>query len=72
VSGQLHVPAALPPGKSPGTHWTAGWLDPQSGSGKREEETVLTLGLELRPFGRPDRSQSLCRLRHPGSLNLGV
>jgi hypothetical protein len=29
----------------------------------------LTLpGLELRPLGRPARSQSLYRLRHPGSL----
>jgi hypothetical protein len=29
VSGQLHAPAALPPGKElPGTHWIGGWVDP--------------------------------------------
>jgi hypothetical protein len=28
VSGQLHVPAALPPEKKPlVTHWTGGWVD---------------------------------------------
>jgi hypothetical protein len=27
-------------------------------------------GLELRPFGRPARSQSLYRLRYPGSMCL--
>jgi hypothetical protein len=28
VGGQLHAPAALPPGKkSPGTHWIGGWVD---------------------------------------------
>jgi hypothetical protein len=26
VSGQLHAPAALPQGKSPGTHWIGGWV----------------------------------------------
>jgi hypothetical protein len=29
----------------------------------------LLLGLELRPLGRPARSQSLYRLRYPGSLH---
>jgi hypothetical protein len=29
VSGQLHAPAALPPGKEPpGTHWIGGWVGP--------------------------------------------
>jgi hypothetical protein len=33
-----------------------------------EEREFLTLpGLELLPLGRPARSQSLYRLRHPGS-----
>jgi hypothetical protein len=31
VSGQLHAPAALPPGKSPGTHFIGGWVDPRAG-----------------------------------------
>jgi hypothetical protein len=26
VGGQLHVPAALPPGKRPGTHRIGGWV----------------------------------------------
>jgi hypothetical protein len=28
VSGQLHAPTALPPGKDPGIHWTRGWVEP--------------------------------------------
>jgi hypothetical protein len=31
VSGQLHAPAALPPGKSPGNHFIGGWVDPRAG-----------------------------------------
>jgi hypothetical protein len=28
VSGQLHAPAALPPGeRAPGTNWIGGWVD---------------------------------------------
>jgi hypothetical protein len=31
VSGQLHAPAALPPGKEPpGTHWKGGWVGPRA------------------------------------------
>jgi hypothetical protein len=31
VSGQIHVPAALPPGgKAPGTHWIGGWVGPRT------------------------------------------
>jgi len=26
MSGQLHGPAALPPGRAPGTHWIGGWV----------------------------------------------
>jgi len=30
VSGQLHIPAALPPGKEPpGTHCIGGWVGPR-------------------------------------------
>jgi hypothetical protein len=29
VSGQLHAPAALPPGKAAGTHWIGGWVGPR-------------------------------------------
>jgi len=32
VSGQLHAPAALLPGKEPpGTHWIGGWLGLRAG-----------------------------------------
>jgi hypothetical protein len=31
VAVQLHVPAALPPGKRSGTHCTGGWMDPRVG-----------------------------------------
>jgi hypothetical protein len=34
VGGQLHAPAALPPGKRPGTHFTGGWVGPQGRSGR--------------------------------------
>jgi hypothetical protein len=27
VSGQLHAPAAVPPGKSPGIRWIGGYMD---------------------------------------------
>jgi hypothetical protein len=30
VSGQLHVSASLPQGKSPGTHWIGGWVSPRA------------------------------------------
>jgi hypothetical protein len=60
VSGQLHAPAALPPG----IHW----IDPRAGLDDVEKRKFLTLpGLELQPLGRPARSLSLYRLRYPGS-----
>jgi hypothetical protein len=32
VNGQLHAPAALPPGKEPpGTHCIGGWVGPRAG-----------------------------------------
>jgi hypothetical protein len=31
VSGQLHAPATLPPGKDHGSKWMAGWVDPRAG-----------------------------------------
>jgi hypothetical protein len=49
------------------THWIGGWVDPRAGLDDVEKIKFLTLpGLELRPLGRPD-SQSLYRLRYPGS-----
>jgi hypothetical protein len=31
VGGQLHNPAALPPGMRPGTHCIGGWVGPRAG-----------------------------------------
>jgi hypothetical protein len=31
VGGKLQAPAALPPGKKPGTHFTGGWVGPRAG-----------------------------------------
>jgi hypothetical protein len=43
-------------------------VDPRAGLDDVEERKFLTLpGLELLPLGRPARSQSLYRLRYPGS-----
>jgi hypothetical protein len=69
MSGQLHVPAALPPEKEPGTHWIGGWVGPRASLGNVKKKKLLTLpGLELRPLGGPALRQSLYRLRYPGSL----
>jgi hypothetical protein len=60
MSGQLHAPAALPPG----IHWIGGWMGPRTGLDDVEKRKFLTLqGHELRSLGRPDRSQLLYRLR---------
>jgi hypothetical protein len=70
VSGQLHAPAALPPGKEPppSTHWIGGWVDPRASLNNMEKWKFLTLlGLELRPLGHPACSQSLYRLCYPSS-----
>jgi hypothetical protein len=54
--------------KSPGAHWTGGWVDPRAGLDDVEKRKFLTLPeLELRPLDRPARNQSLYRLSYPGS-----
>jgi hypothetical protein len=52
------------PGRfTPGTHRIGGWVDPRAGLDDLEKKKFLPLpGLELRPFCRPARSQSLYRL----------
>jgi hypothetical protein len=69
VSGQLHAPATLPPGKqTPGILWIGDWVAPRVGLEDMEKRIFLTLpGLELRTLCRPARNQSLYRLRYPGS-----
>jgi hypothetical protein len=43
-------------------------MNPRAGLDDVEKRKFLSLvGLELRPLARPAHSQSLCRLRYPGS-----
>jgi hypothetical protein len=58
VSGQLHAPAALPPGeRARGTHWIGGWVDLRAGLDDLEKKKFFTLpGLELQFLNRPVRS----------------
>jgi hypothetical protein len=62
-------PSRFAPGeRAPGTPWIEGWVDPRAGLDDVEKRKLLTPpGLELRPLGRPACSQSLYRLRYPGS-----
>jgi hypothetical protein len=57
VSGQLHTPAALPPGEEPplpSTHWIWDWVVPRTGLVDVEGREIFPLpGFELRPLGRP-------------------
>jgi hypothetical protein len=54
--------------RAPDTHWRGGWVDPRAGLDDVEQRKFFTLtGVELRPLGHPARSQSLYRLRYPGS-----
>jgi hypothetical protein len=54
--------------RAPCTRWIGGWVIPRRGLDDVEKSKLLTLpGLELRPLGRPARSQSLYRLSYPGS-----
>jgi hypothetical protein len=71
VSGLLHVPSALPPGKETPLPigYEAGW-GPRAGLNDVEKRKFLTLPWhELRSLGHPASIQSLYRLRYPGSLN---
>jgi hypothetical protein len=65
-------PGRFTPGeRAPGTHWIGGWVCLRTGLDDVEKRKFLTLpGLELRPLCRPACSQSLYRLRYPGSLRV--
>jgi hypothetical protein len=56
VGGQLHSPAALPPGKRPGTHYIGGWV------WTAVENLAPTW---IRSPDRPARSGLLYRLIYP-------
>jgi hypothetical protein len=70
VSGQLHAPAALPPGKSLRYPFYRRLGGPQSQSGRYGEVKIFySNGTRTpAPSGRPARSQSLYRLSYPGSV----
>jgi hypothetical protein len=69
VSGQFTPRSFYPRGKSPGTHWIGGWVEPRAGLDDMEKRKFLTLpGLELRPLSRPARRQSLYQLCYHDSL----
>jgi hypothetical protein len=68
VSGQLHAPAALPPGKSPRRLCDRSLGGPQNRFDEIVRRKMLPLlRLQLRFLGYPVRSQSLYQLRYPGS-----
>jgi hypothetical protein len=54
------------PGGAPGTHWIR-WEDLRAGLNDLKRKFLTLLELELRPLGRPARSQLLYRLRYPDS-----
>jgi hypothetical protein len=68
VCGQPHGPAALPSGEEPRVPIWQEVVDPRAGQNDVEERKFLILpGLELRPLGRPARTQSLYWTRYPDS-----
>jgi hypothetical protein len=71
VSGQLHVPAALPPEKSPWYPLDRRLSGPQSRSGRGGEEKNSQLPPGIEPYNpdRPAHSPALDRLSYYGSLN---
>jgi hypothetical protein len=70
VSGQLHAPAASPPGKVPlvPLDRRLGGHHSRSGHGVEERNSQPPPGIETRSSDRPARSQSLYRLSYPGYI----
>ena len=62
MGGQRHAPAALSPGKPPGTHCIGGWVHPRAGlDGCRKSRPPTG----IRSPDRPVRSELLYRLSYP-------
>jgi hypothetical protein len=62
VSGQRHARPRYTPGeRTPGTHWTGGWVGPRAGLDTEARGKLLSPlpGIEPRSPGRPVRSQTL-------------
>jgi hypothetical protein len=62
-------PCRFTPGERvPGTHWIGGWVAPKPVLTTWARENSLPYrNSNSEPLGRPARSQSLYRLRYPGS-----
>jgi hypothetical protein len=65
---QRHAPAALPPGKKPGTHFTGGWVNTRACVDGCGEEKISCIQ-RVRIAKPPTRSELLHRLRYPRSQN---
>jgi hypothetical protein len=74
VSGQLHAPAALHPGKGPLILMDRRLGGPQirSGRGGEEKKTQSLSGLEPQNPDHPARSPALYRLSYRGSNNTSI
>jgi hypothetical protein len=68
VSGQLHALTALPRRNIPWYPFHRRLSEPQSQSGRRGENSWPYRDSNSDPLVRPTRSQSLYRLRYPGSV----
>jgi hypothetical protein len=57
--------------RTPGTHWTGGWVGPRAGLDTEARGKILSPlpGVEPRLLGRPARSQTLLT-ELPGSLEI--
>jgi hypothetical protein len=59
-----------PKEKALGNHWIGGWVGLRACLDDMEKWKFLPPPeLEIRPLGRPARSQSLYRLRYPGKVH---
>jgi hypothetical protein len=65
-------PLFTPGERTPGTHWTGGWVGPRAGLDTEVRGKILSTlpGVEPRSPGRPARSQTLYCLSYPSSLSM--
>jgi hypothetical protein len=73
MSGHLHAPATLAPGKSPQYPLDRRWVDPRVGLDDVEKRKFLTQPrLEFGPLNRPANSQFIYLIRYPVSCDVSV
>jgi hypothetical protein len=72
LSGERHAPATLYPGeRTPGTHWTGGWVGPKAGLDAEARRKILCL-CRGSNFGRPVHSQDTILTELPWLSHQGV